>query len=84
MPITQSAKKAYRQSLRRAERNLVRKDAYKKAVKELRGFVSDKKVDAAKEFLPKAFKALDKAAKAGVIEKNKASRLKSQLAKLVK
>ncbi len=84
MPITQSAKKAYRQSVRRAGRNLVRKDAYKKAIKDLRKLVSEKKTDAAKQFLPKAYKALDKAAKAGVIEKNKASRHKSQLAKLVK
>jgi len=84
MPITQSAKKALRQNATRHERNLVKKDAYKKAVKDFRSLIAEKKAEEAKKLLPAVFQALDKAAKTKVIEKNKASRLKSRLAHLVK
>ncbi|HUZ93167.1 MAG TPA: 30S ribosomal protein S20, partial [Candidatus Paceibacterota bacterium] len=65
-------------------RNLVKKDAYKKAVKDFRSLIAEKKAEEAKKLLPAVFQALDKAAKTKVIEKNKASRLKSRLAHLVK
>lgn len=84
MPITASAKKALRQARTRRERNLIRKEAYKKAVTSFRKLIAAKKTEEAKKLLPLAFKALDKAAKTKVIEKNKASRLKSQLAKALK
>lgn len=84
MPITKSAKKALRQNLTRHKRNLKKKESYKKLVKEFRKFVARKEIDKAKEKLAKVFQALDKAAKARVIEKNKASRLKSRLAKRIK
>lgn len=83
MPITQSAKKALRQSVRRRARNLRKMEAYKRAVKEYKKFVSTKKLDEAKAALAKTYKALDKAAKTNVVAKNKASRLKSRLAKLL-
>lgn len=82
MPITQSAKKALRQSERRQERNLKIKKAMKLAVKELRRLVKAKHSEGAASLLSKAYKSLDKAAKAGVIKKNAASRLKSRLARL--
>ena len=84
MPITASAKKALRQNVVRRDRNLIRKNAYKKAVNNFRKIVAQKKTEGAKEALALAFQALDKAAKSKVIEKNKASRLKSRLAKLLK
>ncbi len=83
MPITQSAKKALRQSDRRRSRNLKRKRAEKDAVKELRRLVAQKKVEEAKALLPKAFKALDKASKGGALKRNTASRLKSRLSRLL-
>lgn len=83
MPITQSAKKALRQNKTRRTRNIVKKEAYKKVVVQYRKDVAAKKFDEAKKALPAVFKALDKAAKARVIEKNKASRLKSRLAQLI-
>jgi small subunit ribosomal protein S20 len=83
MPITSSAKKALRQAKTRRARNIVRKDAYKKAVKDVRKFVAAKKAEDAVKALPAAMKALDKAAKNHVIEKNKASRMKSRLAQLI-
>ncbi len=83
MPITQSAKKAMRQTRRRYARNLIKKEAYKKAVKNFRKLVVEKKVEEAKKILPAVYKALDKAAKTNVIAKNKASRLKSRLSHLI-
>jgi len=84
MPITQSAKKALRQSIRRRKRNLRKMEAYKGAIKDYKKLIAAKKLDDAKTALQKVYKALDKAAKTNVIAKNKASRLKSRLAKLPK
>lgn len=83
MPITASAKKALRKAKTRRARNLVKKAAYKKAVRNYRKLVAAKKLAEAAQALPAVMKALDKAAKTHVIEKNKASRLKSRLAKLI-
>lgn len=66
--------------MRRRERNLARKAAYKKEVKQYEKLIAARKRGEAKELLPAVYKALDKAAKAGVIKKNKARRLKSRLA----
>ncbi len=84
MPITSSAKKALRQNKTRRVRNVIRKDTYKKAVVRYRKLVAQKKSEEAQKMLSTVYKALDKAAKTKVIEKNKASRLKSRLAKLLK
>ncbi|MEK7139004.1 MAG: 30S ribosomal protein S20 [Patescibacteria group bacterium] len=83
MPITASAKKALRQSLRRRAENLRRKNNYKGLLKEFRSLAATGKKDEAKKLLPKVYKALDKAAKTNVIAKNKAARLKSSSAKLI-
>ena len=82
MPITKSAKKALRQNARRKVANTRRKDAYKSAVKDLRKAIGAKS-DNARELVANAMKALDKAAKTNAIKKNKASRLKSRLAKAI-
>ncbi|MEK7617835.1 MAG: 30S ribosomal protein S20 [Patescibacteria group bacterium] len=83
MPNTKSAAKAMRQSIKRHAGNLVKKDAYKKAVKEVRKLIlAGKKTDAASA-LTKAFQAMDKAAKTHVIHKNTVSRLKSRLSKAI-
>ena len=83
MPITQSAKKALRQSLRRRAQNLKRKEAYKTTVKNIKKLVLASKLEDAKKLIPQLYKALDKAAKTNVIKKNKASRLKSRLTNLL-
>ena len=83
MPITRSAKKALRQSEKRHAHNLKKKHEYKKVVKEIRQISDSRTTDEAKNLLPRLYKALDKAAKTHVIEKNKARRLKSRLTKLV-
>jgi small subunit ribosomal protein S20 len=82
-PIIKSAKKAFRQSKKRNVLNIRTKNKMKKIVKGLRVFVEEKKIEDAKKILPKAYKAVDKAAKRGVIKKNTASRKKSRLTKAV-
>lgn len=77
MPVTKQAIKKVRQDKRKAAVNLKLKFAYKKAVNDFK-----KGLTAAN--LTKAFSALDRAAKVNVIHKNKASRLKSRLSKMIK
>jgi small subunit ribosomal protein S20 len=84
MPITASAKKALRQAKTRRERNITKKETYKKAVTGFRKLIVAKKMEDAAKLLPTVFKSLDKASKTNVIMKNKASRLKSRLAKMLK
>ena len=79
MPITKSAKKALRQTRRRTIRNLRRKEAYRKALKQIRKLLAEKKIKEAEALVPQAYKALDKAAKTGVLKKNAAARRKSRL-----
>ena len=79
MPNTQSAKKALRQSERHRVRNLSTKRGFKKAIKQFRQLVDAKQLYDARAKLPSVYKSLDKAAKIGVIKKNKSSRLKSRL-----
>ena len=79
MPITRSAKKALRQTRRRTVRNLHRKEAYKKVLKQIRKLLEAKKIKEAEALVPQAYKALDKAAKTGVLKPNAAGRRKSRL-----
>lgn len=84
MPITKSAEKALRQSKRRAEKNLMRKEAYKNALKQIKKLVAANKIGEAEKLVPEAYKALDKAAKTGVIKPNAAARRKSRLMSWIK
>ena len=81
MAITKSAKRALKKSLKRRERNLKRKELLKKAKKEFLKLIEAKKLEEAKQLLPKLYKLLDKAAKVNLIKKSTASRLKSRLTK---
>lgn len=83
MPITKSAQKAVRGSLRKKALNDRRKKAMKEVIKKIEKTVKTSKKDAEK-MLSTAFSAIDKAAKKGVIKKNNASRKKSRLSRLVK
>ena len=84
MPITKSAKKALRQNKTRRARNIKKIVTFKSSVKDFRKLVTAGKKDEAKKMLPRVFQTLDKAAKSGVIKKNKASRLKSKTSLLLK
>ncbi len=83
MPITKSAQKAMRGSLRKKVFNDRRKHAMKDIIKKIEKTV---KVDKqkAKNLLSSAFALIDKAAKRGVIKKNNAARKKSRLSRLVR
>jgi len=81
MPITSSAKKALRQNRKRKLHNLTYRDSIKSLMKKGLSLAREEKHDELKGLLPSAYKALDKAAKVGVIKKNTAARRKSLLAK---
>ena len=83
MPITKSAKKALRQSLKRKSKNLFYKKNIKSLFKEVKKLISQKKVEEAKKLLPKIYKALDKASKVGIIKSRTADRKKSRITKLL-
>ncbi|MEK9148226.1 MAG: 30S ribosomal protein S20 [Patescibacteria group bacterium] len=84
MPITSSAKKALRQTKRRTIRNLKRKEAYKKILKQIQKLAAAKKIKEAEAIVPQAYQALDKAAKTGVIKPNAAARHKSRLMRWIR
>lgn len=75
MPIIKSAQKKLRKDIKREKHNKTIKSLFKNAFKK-----------ALKKPSEEAFKTLqkvtDKAAKSGIIHKNKASRIKSKFAKL--
>lgn len=74
MPITRSAKEAIRNSARRRVFNDRRRAAMKTLTKEA-------KVAPSPENLAKAYQAIDKAVKRGVIKSNAGARKKAQVAK---
>jgi small subunit ribosomal protein S20 len=77
MPITVGAIRKLRADAKKKQENSKVKRAYKDVVAEMRRKPSEK-------VLAEVFSRLDRAAKRGVIHANKASRLKSRLAVLVK
>lgn len=83
MPITKSAKKAVRGSLRKKALNDQRKKVMKEVIKKIEKLSKTNKEEALK-MMSKAFAAIDKAAKRGVIKKNNASNKKSRLARITK
>lgn len=76
MPIIESAKKALRQSKRKKLVN-------DRVLRQLRCVVKKARTSRTPDSIKKAYSALDRAVKKNVIHKNKASRLKSRLAKLL-
>lgn len=84
MPITRSAKKANRASLRKREFNLARKEKAAQAIKSLRKLISSGDKKGAMAQMVQVQKALDKAVKGNTLKANTASRKKSRLSKLVK
>lgn len=80
-PIAKSAKKALRQSKKRRAKNIRTLRRIRKLLKETEALVLEKKTDKLKEILPKVYKALDKAAKTGLMKKNTVARKKSRITK---
>lgn len=78
-----SAKKRIRQNERRQEVNKARKTRVKTEVRKVREAVHDGDVEGAQTKLKEASRVIDQIASKGTLHKNKASRLKSRLAKRV-
>ncbi len=83
MPITKSAKKALRQNRTKRLFNLRRIKNMKDLVKQSKKLIKDNKKDQVLKILPQTYKAIDKAAKRGIIKKNTANRRKSRLTKAI-
>ena len=84
MPITQSAKKALRGSLKKREVNARLKSNFLQNTKKLKRLIAEKKTKEAEAFFPTVQKSLDKAAKGGFLKKNTVSRKKSRLVAMIK
>lgn len=80
MPVTKSAKKALRTATRRKAENVLRKETYRQAIKQVKKAV-EAATGNASELFAQAQSALDRAAKSKTIHPNKAARLKSRLSK---
>ncbi|OGZ04895.1 MAG: 30S ribosomal protein S20 [Candidatus Lloydbacteria bacterium RIFCSPHIGHO2_02_FULL_54_17] len=78
MAITTSAKRAIRNAERRRIFNIRRTDTMRETLKDFRKLVAEGHHAEAEKKLPLLYKALDKAAKRGVIKKNTAARKKSR------
>lgn len=84
MPNLAQAKKALRKAKKAFVRNEIIREGVRKLRKAARVAVDAKDKVKASEVARTMQSALDKAAKRGVVSKNKASRLKSRLAKKLK
>jgi small subunit ribosomal protein S20 len=76
MPITDSAKKAIRQAARKKVFNDRRRKTMRASIKAI-------KAEPTAARLAKAYQAIDKAVKTGVLHRNTAARKKSQVAKVL-
>jgi small subunit ribosomal protein S20 len=83
MPIIKSAKKRVRTSNKAAVRNSKTKRSLKSALKAVHAAITGASKDSRK-LESKAHSELDKAAKKGILHKNKVARKKSQLARNAK
>ena len=81
MPNTKSAKKELRKSLKRTQYNKRIKNSLKSIIKKTQKAIAVKD-EKAKELMPQALKAIDKAAQKGIIKNNTRDRKKSRLHKL--
>ena len=83
MPRRRTSLKAQRKDKKRRLRNLKIKREIKKIIKKFQALLLEKNIAEAKKVLPEVFSKLDKAAKKGIIKKNKAARKKSRLSKTI-
>ncbi|MFZ3054960.1 MAG: 30S ribosomal protein S20 [Minisyncoccales bacterium] len=83
MPVTKTTKRRPAQIERRRVVNSKRILEMRKLIKEANTLLSNKNIEEVEKMLPRIYKAIDKAAKRGVIKKNAASRRKSRMAKKI-
>lgn len=80
MANSKSANKTQKSSLKKRVFNVRRSRSLKTSVKDILKAIAEGNKSGAEEKLPSVYKAIDKAAKRGVIKKNTASRKKSRIA----
>ena len=81
MAITKNAKKAHKGAQKKRIFNIRTKAVLHDAIKSYRTHIQKGNTEDATTLLPQVFKAIDKAAKRGVIKHNTADRKKSRLAR---
>lgn len=79
MPQLANAKKALRQSDKRAARNKITLEEISSMRRRFRRAIEKGQMDEAKKMIPLFDKKLDKIVKNGIFKKNKAARIKSRL-----
>ncbi len=84
MPVTKTTKRRPAQIERRRVVNTKRILEMRKLIKEAHTLLSNKNIEEVEKMMPRIYKAIDKAAKRGVIKKNTASRKKSRIMKQIK
>ncbi len=84
MANTASARKAIRVADRKRIINDRLRKTMRKAIKEIKDLAREKKMSEAKALISNAYKAIDKAAKRGVIKQNTASRKKAFVSRISK
>jgi ribosomal protein S20 len=80
MPITSSAKKALRGSLKKHAQNEARREAVRQTIKTVKKAAGKATI----ADVASAYKAIDKALKRGIIKKNTAARRKALVSRLAK
>lgn len=81
MPILKNAKKALRQSVKRAKRNLLRADEITSLRRHFKVALKGNQIDKAKELAAQITQKIDKAVGKKIVKLNTAARVKSRMAK---
>ena len=84
MPVTKTTKRRPKQNERKRAINKKRTLAMRGLIKEANVLIAAKDTEAVEKMMPQIYKAIDKAAKKGVIKKNTAARKKSRMMKKIK
>jgi len=83
MPQHKSAMRRVKRSEKEKMQNKIYRSKFKNLTKKINRALEEGNVGTASEMLPKAFSAIDRAAKIGTIHKNQAARRKSRLVKRI-
>jgi len=83
MPQHKSAMRRVKRSQKEKMQNKIYRSKFKNLTKKINRALEDGNMETANEMLPKAFSAIDRAAKIGTIHKNQAARRKSRLVKRI-
>jgi small subunit ribosomal protein S20 len=83
MPQHKSAMRRVKRSEKEKLQNKIYRSKFKNLTKKINRALEEGNVETANEMLPKAFSAIDRAAKIGTIHKNQAAKRKSRLVKRI-